>query len=145
MPMKKTIDIDQKLYDAYIFVNGFRVYRVTDNAVFVEIYMDQPGISPEVFWRDYAYSGEADGWFPQIDPDSIQFSVSSGQYNIGSDIRAYGKLSNASETVVKKIKDHMKTRRTVKKKVGALNKQIAVMQKEVQTLNQSVDQLNIGL
>lgn len=145
MPMKKAVDIDRHLYDAYIYVDGYRVYRVEGNDVLVEIYMDSPRISPEVFWRDYAYSGEADEWFPQLDPDSIQFSVSSGQYNIGSDIRAYGKLSNASEVVAKKIKEHMKHRRAIKKKVGALNKQIAEMQKEVQELNQSVSRTNIPL
>ena len=105
MPMKKTIDIDQHLYDAYIHVDGYRVYKLTDKDVFVEIYLDLPSVSLAEFWRDYAYSGEADKWFPQLDPDTIQFQASPGQYGIGTDIRAYGRLTNASEVVVEKIRE----------------------------------------
>lgn len=145
MPMKKNIDIDKELYGSYIYVDGYRVYKVTDQDVFVEIYLDRPSINPAEFWEHYAYSGEADKWFPELDPATIQFSVSPGQYDIGSDIRAYGRLSNASEVVVKKINDHMKTKKRIKKKVKTLQKQVDSLEDEIDSLARSVQQADIRL
>lgn len=145
MPMKKTIDIDQHLYDAYIHVDGYRVYKLTDKDVFVEIYLDLPSVSLAEFWRDYAYSGEADKWFPQLDPDTIQFQASPGQYGIGTDIRAYGRLTNASEVVVEKIREALKRQKSINSKVKALEKQIDALKKESSELKQSSWRINIPL
>lgn len=143
MPMKKPIEIDQGLYDSRIHVNGYRVYRVTAHDVFVEIYHDIPSVSPAEFWRDYAYSGEADKWFPQLDPDTIQFKVSSGQYDIGSDVRAYGRLTNASEVMAKKVKEHLQLKKRIFKKVKDLEKQRSSLKKEIDELKQSVWQFDL--
>lgn len=143
MPMKKDIDIDQDLYNARIHVNGYRVYRVTDKDVFVEIYQDRPSIKPEEFWRDYAYSGEADKWFSQLDPDTIQFSVNSGQYGIGSDVRAYGRLTNASEVMAQKVREGRELQKKVSKKVKTLEKKIDSLEDEIDELNRSSRHLDI--
>lgn len=145
MPMKKNIDIDDDLYNSRIRVNGFRVYRVSDQGVFVEIYKDCPSIRPAEFWESYAYSGEADKWFPQLDPETIQFSVSPGQYDIGSDVKAYGRLTNANEVVVQKIKESMEYSKKVKKRVKEINKQIVSLQDEIFSLNKSSNQEDIKL
>lgn len=129
MPMKKDLEINKKIYDAYIFVDGDRLYDLTKNGVFVKSYRDQPSISPEEFWRDYAYSGEADKWFPQIDPDTIIYKPSSGQYDIGTDVYAYGRLVDSSKELIQEIRDALAERKLLEKHNAEIDKKIKALKK----------------
>ena len=129
MPMKKDLEINKKIYDEYIFVDGDRIYDMTKDDIFVEAYQDQPSISPEAFWRDYAYSGEADKWFPQIDPDTIIYKPSSGQYDIGTDVYAYGRLVDSSKELIQEIRDALAERKLLEKHNAEIDKKIKALKK----------------
>lgn len=129
MPMKKDLEINEKIYDEYIFVDGDRIYDMTKDDIFVEAYQDQPSISPEAFWRDYAYSGEADKWFPQIDPDTIIYKPSSGQYDIGTDVYAYGRLVDSSKELIQEIRDTLAERKLLEKHNAEIDKKIKALKK----------------
>ena len=129
MPMKKDIIFNNRIYDANIFVGSDRLYDLTKNGIFVEAYRDQPSVSPEVFWRDYAYSGEADKWFPQIDPDTIIYKPSSGQYDIGTDVYAYGRLVDSSKELIQKIRDALAERKRLEKHNADIDKKIKALEK----------------
>ena len=129
MPMKKDIDIQRSVYDAYIWINGSRVYRLTKKKIYVESYLDQPSIRVDEFWRDYAYSGEADKWFPHIDPDSIAYKASPGQYDTGTDVRAYGLLINAPEDLIKEVREKLTERDNALAHNVEINKKIRALEK----------------
>lgn len=129
MPMKKDIIFNNRIYNANIFVGSDRLYDLTKNGIFVEAYRDQPSVSPEAFWRDYAYSGEADKWFPQIDPDTIIYKASSGQYDIGTDVYAYGKLVDSSKELIQKIRDALAERKRLEKHNADIDKKIKALEK----------------
>ena len=132
MPMKKDINTNTKIYRARVQVNGDRVYKLTKKEIHVESYLDKPSVSPEEFWRDYAYSGLADEWFPHLDPDSIAFVASSGQYDIGTDIRAYGKLLGDHRDLIQGIKDEMSKRDDILKHNEEIEKKIEALKKTKQ-------------
>lgn len=129
MPMKKDIDIQKTIYNAYIMINEDRVYKLTKNKIYVESYLDMPSISVEVFWRDYAYSGEADGWFPHIDSGSIVYKASPGQYNVGTDIRAYGLLKDPPKDLIKEIREELSDRKNARVHNTEINKKIQELEK----------------
>lgn len=129
MPMKKDIIFNNRIYNANIFVGSDRLYDLTKNGIFVEAYRDQPSVSPEAFWRDYAYSGEADKWFPQIDPDTIIYKPSSGQYDIGTDVYAYGRLVDSSKELIQKIRDALAERKRLEKHNADIDKKIKALEK----------------
>lgn len=130
--MKKDINTNTKIYRSDVYVNGDRVYKITKKEIHVESYLDQPSISPTSFWRDYAYSGMADEWFPHIDPESIVFSASPGQYDMGTDVRAYGKLIGDHRDLVQEIKEEMSKRDDLVRHNKEIDKQIAVLEKAKQ-------------
>lgn len=129
MPMKKDIIFNNRIYDAYIFVDGDRLYDLTKNGVFVKSYQDRPSVSPTEFWRDYAYSGEADKWFPHIDPDTIIYKPSSGQYDVGTDVYAYGRLVDSSKELIQKIRDALAERKLLEKHNAEIDKKIKALKK----------------
>lgn len=129
MPMKKAVEINRKIYDARVYVDGCRVYDLTKDAIFVESYQDRPSISPIEFWRDYAYSGEADKWFPHIDPDSITYKPSAGQYDIGTDVYAYGRLLGDHKDLILEIRDALAERRLMAKSNREIDKKITALEK----------------
>ena len=139
MPMKKDLEINKKIYDAYIFVDGDRIYDMTKDDIFVEAYQDQPSISPEAFWRDYAYSGEADKWFPQIDPDTIIYKPSSGQYDIGTDVYAYGRLVDISKELIQEIRDALAERKLLVRHNAEIDKKIKALKKTMVRLPSSLE------
>lgn len=124
MPMNRDTNFNTKLYNDRIHVDSDRVYKVTKKNIFVESYVDQPSISVEVFWRDYAYSGLADKWFPHIDPDTIEYRVSSGQYDMGTDVRAYGRLIDPPSDIVQNIKNALEERKTLQAHNREIDKKI---------------------
>lgn len=134
MTTKKDIIFNNRIYDAYIFVGSDRLYDLTKNGIFVEAYRDQASISPEAFWRDYAYSGEADKWFPQIDPDTIIYKTSSGQYNIGTNVYAYGRLVDSSKELIQEIRDALAERKLLEKHNSEIDKKIKALEKTMVTV-----------
>ena len=134
MPMKKDLEINNRIYDAYIFVGSDRLYDLTKNGIFVEAYRDQPSVSPVAFWRDYAYSGEADKWFPQIDPDTIIYKSSSGQYDIGTNVYAYGRLVDSSKELIQEIRDELAERKLLEKHNSEIDKKIKALEKTMVTV-----------
>lgn len=129
MPMKKDVDIQKSIYDAYIWVNGSRVYKITTKKIYVESYVDQPSIRVDEFWRDYAYSGLADEWFPHLDPDSIHYEASPGQYGIGTDVRAYGLLRDAPKDLIGSIREELRARASAKTVNAEIDKKIKELKK----------------
>lgn len=139
MPMHKDVEINKKIYDAYIYVDGDRLYDLTKDSIFVVSYQDRPSVSPTAFWRDYAYSGEADKWFPQIDPNTITYKPSSGQYDIGTDVYAYGRLIDSSKELIQEIRDALDERRLLQKSNAEVEKKIKALKKTMVRLPSRFD------
>lgn len=127
--MKKDIDIDKAIYDSYIWIDGDRAYKLTKSDIFVESYQDHPSIKVVEFWRDYAYSGEAARWFSHIDPKTVVFEASPGQYNMGTDVRAYGRLLGDQSALITKIRDARSEIARKKKANSEIDKQIKALKK----------------
>lgn len=129
MPMKQEVNLNSKIFKERIYVGSGRVYKITKKDIFVEMHHDLPSVSPAEFWRDLAYSGRADGLFPDLDPDEISFKAYPGQYDIGTDVYAYGRMLGDNKALIEEIQQNRSKIREDKERNSEIQKKINDLEK----------------
>lgn len=120
----------------YIRVNGVTLESIKGNNLYGVTYRDPPGVTEVSFWRDVVNSDLPEKWFgDRLDMTTIEYDVSPGQYNIGCDVRARGKLINVSKETVQEVKDILKEKKELLRQKAAINKEIAKLEKERRKLD----------
>ena len=129
MPMKQEVNLNSKIFEERIYVGSGRVYKITKKDIFVEMHHDLPSVSPAEFWRDLAYSGRADELFPDLDPNGISFKAYPGQYDIGTDVYAYGRMLGDNKALIEEIQHNRSKIREDKKRNSEIQKKINDLEK----------------
>lgn len=115
----------------YISINGVRLESIKGNNLYGVVYIDPPGVTEVSFWRDVVNSDLPEKWFgDRLDMSTIEYSVSPGQYNIGCDIYARGKLVNVPKETVQQIKDILKEKKDLQRRRAEISSEISKLEKE---------------
>ena len=68
------------------------------------------------------------------DPDTIIYKTSSGQYDIGTNVYAYGRLVDSSKELIQEIRDALAERKLLEKHNAEIDKKIKALEKTMVTV-----------